>query len=139
MHISTITITAIAIILITGSWAEAKNLSDKSGSFINYHAPKQKSKDYYIVVKEGSGDQCSIVAGAWGENPDGMVGTSPYATRQYAKAALKNFPQCTGGEAEESWVDIKSKSKSKSNKSGKSKSDKTQGTSEVAPADIKQP
>ena len=53
------------------------------------------------MVKEGSGDQCSIVTGAFGENPAGMVGTSPYATRQYAEVALKNFPQCTGGEAEQ--------------------------------------
>ena len=137
MQIPTTTITAIAIMLTAASWAEAKDLSDKSGSsFINYHEKRKESKEYYIVVKDGGGDQCSIVTGAWGENPSGMVGTSPYATRGYAEAALKKFPQCKGGEAEETWGG--NKSKSKGDKSSKSKSDKTKGASKTAPTDTKQ-
>jgi len=120
MRISTLSVTAIAV-LITASWAEANPVTEPGSGFIQYRKPK--SKEYYIVRKEGGGDQCSIVAGKWDNKPAGIVGTSPYATKEYAKAALKNFPECKGGESEE--TSGGKKSKTKSDKSSKSKGDKS--------------
>jgi hypothetical protein len=47
------------------------------------------------------GDKCSIVSGEWSNKPAGVLGGAPYASRKYAKAALKTFPECKGGEIEE--------------------------------------
>jgi hypothetical protein len=36
------------------------------------------------------------------DKPDGAIGGAPYASKQYAEAALKKLPECKGGEASES-------------------------------------
>jgi hypothetical protein len=60
--------------------------------------PKPKvSKDYYVVRKNQS-NKCSIVTGEWANKPVGSLGGAPHATKNYAKAALKTFPECKGGE-----------------------------------------
>jgi hypothetical protein len=61
-------------------------------------------------VREGQGDQCKIVAGNFGDPPVGTIGSAPYAGKKYAKAALKTFPECKGGEIEEA-ADEKDKKK----------------------------
>jgi hypothetical protein len=53
------------------------------------------------VVREGQSDQCKIVAGDFGDKPEGAIGGAPYASKNYAKAALKTFSQCKGGETTE--------------------------------------
>ena len=58
------------------------------------------TKDYY-VVREGGGDQCKIVAGKFENKPEGAIGGAPYASKKYAAAALKKFPECKGGETDE--------------------------------------
>jgi hypothetical protein len=57
-------------------------------------------KDYYLVRK-GDSNQCSVVTGKWEEKPEGAIGGAPYASEEYAKAALKTFAACKGGEADE--------------------------------------
>jgi hypothetical protein len=42
--------------------------------------------------------------------PAGALSGAPYASRQYAKAALKTFPECKGGEIEKA-ADEKDKKK----------------------------
>jgi len=36
-------------------------------------------------------------AGQVGDKPEGAVGDAPYASKSYAKAALKKLPECKGG------------------------------------------
>ena len=55
----------------------------------------------YYVVPTGQSHQCSIVAGEWEKKPAGALGGAPYASADYAKAALKTFPECKGGEPDE--------------------------------------
>jgi hypothetical protein len=50
-------------------------------------------------VRKGDSNKCSIVAGKWEDKPIGATGGAPYASKDYAKAALKTFPECKGGEA----------------------------------------
>lgn len=37
-----------------------------------------------------------------GAKTTGLVGDTPYASKEYAKAALKNLSECKGGDADES-------------------------------------
>jgi len=69
------------------------------GGYVDTKHPKL-GKDYY-VVRMRVGDKCSIVSGEWSSKPAGALGGAPYASRDYAKAALKRFPECKGGEIEE--------------------------------------
>jgi len=99
MRISLVFLAAIAGLQVPG-WAEAKDRLEPSGSgFVDTNHPKV-TKDYY-VVREGQGDRCSVVAGDFGKNPEGTIGGAPYASKKYATAALKKFPECKGGEATE--------------------------------------
>jgi hypothetical protein len=52
-------------------------------------------------VHKGQTNQCSIVTGEWANKPVGTLGSAPYATKDYAKAALKTFPECKGGEMDQ--------------------------------------
>lgn len=40
------------------------------------------------------------VAGEFGDRPEGAIGSPPYASKQYAEAALKKSSECKGGEAD---------------------------------------
>ena len=94
----------LATVLVLSAHTEA--LSDKfrdyrggGGGFIG-ETNRKLGKDYY-VVREGANGKCSIQAGDFGENPKDMVGGAPYASKDYAKAALEKSPECKGGEADE--------------------------------------
>lgn len=87
---------AAAVLQIPG-WADAKSrLEPKGGGYVDTKHPKV-GKNYYVVRKDQS-DKCSIVTGGWADKPEGALGGAPYATKNYAKAALKTFPECKGGE-----------------------------------------
>jgi hypothetical protein len=88
------TVTALLLVPIV---SEAKNVRDPGGGFIGQKRSKV-GKNYY-VVRQGSG--CAIKAGKLEEKPDGVVGDAPYASKKYAKTALKSFPECKGGEVSE--------------------------------------
>ena len=93
-----VTLTAMTLLLVTGR-AEAGILGGegepKGDEFLRQKKPKV-AKDYY-VVPTGQSHQCSIVAGEWEKKPAGALGGAPYASADYAKAALKTFPECKGG------------------------------------------
>lgn len=99
MRIPLILLAGIAVLQVPG-WAEAKDrLEPGGGQFVDTKHPKV-TKDYY-VVREGHNDQCKVVAAEFGNKPVGAIGSAPYASNQYATAALKKFPECKGGEATE--------------------------------------
>ena len=101
MQVLMVTLTAMTLLLVTGR-AEAERLGEgepKGDEFLRHKIPKV-GHDYY-VVPTGQSHQCSIVAGAWEKKPAGALGGAPYASANYAKAALKTFPECKGGEPDE--------------------------------------
>jgi hypothetical protein len=104
MRVPTIVLIAVAVLLIP-EWAEAGKEGGKANrepggqGFLKEKHPKL-GKDYY-VVHEGQTNRCSIVTGEWANKPVGALGGAPYATEDYAKAALKTFPECKGGEMDQ--------------------------------------
>ena len=102
MRMLMIVLTAVASVLVTG-WAEAQT-SGHSGhepgaEFMKLKHPNA-GKDYY-VVRKGEGGKCAIVTGSFDDKPVGIVGGAPYASKDYAKTALKSSPECKGGLVEE--------------------------------------
>ena len=96
----TLTIVLATAVLQFPAWAEAKDrLEPGGGQYVDTNHPKV-GKDYYVVHKDQS-DKCSIVAGDWADKPAGAIGGAPYATKIYAEAALKKFPECKGGQTDE--------------------------------------
>jgi hypothetical protein len=89
--------TAVAAAVVPAG-SEAGTLRDPGGGFLEYKRPKVQ-KNYYVVHRR-EGDKCAIVSGKWGDAPAGALGGAPYASKAYASAALKKFPQCKGGEVE---------------------------------------
>jgi hypothetical protein len=99
MRTLSMVLAAMALLQVAG-WAEAKDRTQPGGGgYVDTKHPKL-GKNYY-VVRMGVGDKCSIVSGEWSNKPAGVLGGAPYASRKYAKAALKTFPECKGGEIEE--------------------------------------
>ena len=99
MRMLSMVLAAMALLQVAG-WAEAKDKHQPAGTgYVDTKHPKL-GKDYY-VVRMRVGDKCSIVSGEWSSKPAGALGGAPYASRDYAKAALKRFPECKGGEIEE--------------------------------------
>jgi hypothetical protein len=95
-----LTIVLAAAVLQFPAWAEARDkLEPGGGEYVDTKHPKVE-KDYYVVHKDQS-DKCSIVADDWAKKPEGAIGGAPYASKDYAKAALKKFPECKGGETDE--------------------------------------
>ena len=78
----------------------ASPVNDQGGGFLSYKH-KKVTKDFF-VVRAGQGDQCSVVQGEFSDKPTGAIGGAPYASKDYAEAALKKLPECKGGEASES-------------------------------------
>ena len=104
-----LTIVLAAAVLQVPGWAEAKNkLEPGGGGYVDTKRPKV-GKNYY-VVRKGQNDKCSIVTGEWANKPVGTIGGAPYASENYAKAALKTFPECKDGETDEA-ADKKHKEK----------------------------
>jgi len=88
-----LTIVLAAAVLQIPGWAEAKNKTEPGGAgYVDTKHPKV-GKDYY-VVRSDERDKCSIVTGEWANKPVGTLGGAPYATKDYAKAALRTFPEC---------------------------------------------
>ena len=95
-------ILATVLVLLPHTEAMSDKFNDYrggGGGFIG-ETNRKLGKDYY-VVREGANGKCSIQAGNFGENPKDMVGGAPYASKDYAKAALEKSPECKGGEADE--------------------------------------
>jgi hypothetical protein len=95
MRLSILVFTAVAAVLVPKG-SEAGTLRDPGAGFLEHKHPKL-SKDYY-VVHNGESDKCSIVNGSWGDAPAGALGGAPYASKEYASAALKKFPECKAGD-----------------------------------------
>jgi hypothetical protein len=99
MRMQIVIVGTIAVLQLTG-WAEAKNPYEPGGGgYVDTKHPKV-TKEYYIV-RESRGDHCKIVAGDFGDPPVGTIGSTPYASKDYATAALKKLPECKGGEADQ--------------------------------------
>jgi hypothetical protein len=97
MRLSILVFTAVAAALVPAG-SEAGTVREPGEGFLEHKRPKVQ-KDYYVVYK-GESDKCSIAAGRWGDAPAGALGGAPYASKAYASAALKKFPECKGGEVE---------------------------------------
>ena len=97
MRLSILVFTAVAVTLVPAG-SDAGTVRDPGEGFLEHKHPKVQ-KDYYVVHK-GEGDKCSIVIGSWGDAPAGALGGAPYASKEYASAALKKLPECKGGEVE---------------------------------------
>src|SRR6476661_3143952 len=95
MRVLMVILTAMTLLLVTGR-AEAGKVEGepKGDEFVRHKIPKV-AKDYY-VVPTGQSNQCSIVAGEWENKPAGALGGAPYASANYAKAALKTLPNARG-------------------------------------------
>ena len=91
-------ILATVLVLLAHTEAMSGKFNDYrggGGGFIG-ETNRKLGKNYY-VVRDGENGKCSIQAGNFGENPKGMVGGAPYASKDYAKAALEKSPECKGG------------------------------------------
>ena len=84
-------IAAMALLLAIQSKAEP--VRDPGAGFIG-QKQRKLGKNYYIIRTDQG---CAIKAGQFGYKPEGAVGDAPYASKSYAKAALKTFPECKGG------------------------------------------
>ena len=105
-----LTIVLAAVVLQVPGKAQAKDpVNPGGGGYVDTKHGKV-GKDYY-VVHEGQSNQCKVVTRDFGEAPPGAIGGAPYASKNYAKAALKTFPECTGGEADEATDTKKHKKK----------------------------
>ena len=104
MRLSIFVFTAVAVALVPAG-SEAGTMREPGEGFLEHKHPKLQ-KDYYVVYKR-EGDKCSIVIGSWGDAPAGALGGAPYASKEYASAALKKFPECKAGEVEEGSDDKK--------------------------------
>ena len=110
MRVLMVTLTVMTLLLVTGRAEALKGEGEPRGDeFMRQKKPKV-AKDYY-VVPTGQSHQCSIVAGEWEKKPAGALGAFPYASADYAKAALKTFPECKGGELDEEETDKKHRKK----------------------------
>jgi len=98
MRMSIAVLAAMAALLLSIQ-SKADGVRDPGGGFVGQKAPKLGT-NYYVVRK---GDVCAIQTGKTGENPEGMIGDAPYASKNYAKAALKAAPECKGGLVEDAF------------------------------------
>jgi hypothetical protein len=108
MRTLAIVLAAIVVMQVPG-WAKTKGGEPGGAGYVDTNRPKV-GKDYY-VVHEGQSNQCKVVTRGFGEAPPGAIGGAPYATKKYAMAALKTFPECSGGEADEATDTKKHKKK----------------------------
>ena len=90
----------VAIAVQVSGWAEAGTRLEPGGAGFVDTKHSKVTADYY-VVREGKSDRCRIVPGGFAHKPVGAIGGAPYANKSYAMAALKKFPECKGGEADE--------------------------------------
>jgi hypothetical protein len=106
-----ITIIAAMAALLLPIQGMADSVHDPGGGFVGQKKSKL-GKNYYVVRKENG---CAITTGKLGEKPEGAIGDAPYASKNYAKAALKDLPECKGKLVEDEFGGKKQK-KDKSDK-----------------------
>ena len=99
MRTLAIVIAAFAVLQFPQLAEAGRSIQPGGGQYVDTNHPKV-TKDYY-VVREGQSDKCKVVNGNFGDKPFGTIGGAPYASKKYATAALKKFPECNGGEADE--------------------------------------
>jgi hypothetical protein len=99
---TTILVFAAMVVMLAAQGSEAEPVRDPGAGFLDFKRPKVQ-KDYYVVKREGN--KCSIIAGKWGDAPDGAVG-APYASKSNASSAMKDIADCKGGKADD-WLDTK--------------------------------
>ena len=104
MRMSITVIAAMAMLLLPIQGV-AEAVRDPGGGFVGQKRQKL-GKNYYVVRKENG---CAITPGKLGAKPAGALGDAPYASKNYAKAALKTFPECKGGLVEDEFGDKKQK------------------------------
>lgn len=104
-----IKILAALVALLLPIESKADSVRDPGGGFIGQKAHKL-GKNYYVVRK---GDGCTIQTGKIGEAPEGAIGNAPYASKNYAKDALKAAPECKGGLIEDDFSKKSKKDKAK--------------------------
>lgn len=104
-----IKILAALVALLIPIESKADGVRDPGGGFIGQKAHKL-GKNYYVVRK---GDGCTIQTGKLGEAPEGAIGNAPYASKNYAKDALKAAPECKGGLIEDDFSKKSKKDKAK--------------------------
>jgi hypothetical protein len=98
MRMSITVLTAVAALLLPIQ-SKADSVRDPGGGFVGQKASKL-GKNYYVVRKA---EGCAIQTGKTGEKPEGTIGDAPYASKNYAKAALKAAPECKGGLVEDAF------------------------------------
>jgi hypothetical protein len=92
MRKSLVVFSAVAVLLIPNE-SKSEKVRDPGGGFIGEKQPKL-GKNYYVVRE---GNECTIKAGkVFGDKPKGTIGDAPYASKAYAKAALKSLSECEG-------------------------------------------
>jgi hypothetical protein len=92
MRMSIAVIAAMAALLLPIQ-SKADSVRDPGAGFVG-QKQKKLGKNYYVVRKD---DGCAIATGKLEKRPEGAIGDAPYASKGYAKAALKTFPECKGG------------------------------------------
>jgi hypothetical protein len=92
MRMSITVIAAMAALLLPIQ-GKADSVRDPGGGFVGQKASKL-GKNYFVVRKDNG---CAILPGKLDKKPEGAIGDAPYASKSYAKAALKTFPECKGG------------------------------------------
>ena len=92
MRISITIIAAVAVLLLPVQ-SKAEPVRDPGAGFIG-QKQRKLGKNYYVVRSDKG---CAIKPGQFGNKPEGAVGDAPYASKSYAKAALKKLPECKGG------------------------------------------
>jgi hypothetical protein len=100
-----IKVLAALVALLLPIESKADSVRDPGGGFVGQKAHKL-GKNYYVVRK---GEGCAIQTGKMGEKPEGTIGDAPYASKNYAKAALKAAPECKGGLVEDDAFSKKNK------------------------------
>ena len=86
MQISITIIAAMAVLLLPVQ-SKAERHPRPGAGFIG-QKQRKLGKNYYVVRSDKG---CAIKPGQFGDKPEGAVGDAPYASKSYAKAALKNF------------------------------------------------
>jgi hypothetical protein len=100
MRTLAIVIVAFAVLQFPQLAGARNPIQPGGGQYVDTNHPKV-TKDYY-VVRQGQSDKCKVVTADFGDKPLGAIGGAPYASKKYATAALKKFPDCKGGEADDS-------------------------------------
>ena len=90
MRWSTIVLTATALLLIP-EWVEAGERLEPGGAEFLRKKHPNSGKEYY-VVHTGQSNQCSIVAGRFGDPPVGAIDDKPMQMKNMQNVRSQHFP-----------------------------------------------